>query len=277
MIELKNCFSIEDAMDQADIGFIAEPVPLMTADGQSIESHKAIRRIGGKILGICGDKYQIVQNYQAFAIMSILAEKYKGTFKFAGAIGGGRIVILQMKIGNNFDVRHGDTHEKYISCINSFNGSKAVSLYIGVRRLFCFNQLRLAWQERELSVSIRHTESAEENIKEAFKIFSVAGRCFQDYREKSEQLCRKMVTKAMVQKFLDQTIGEAESVRKQNQRDKVEELFTYGKGNGRGSAFDLAHGYLEYCDHFQTENEESKLIGATAKLKEKAWAVALTL
>jgi hypothetical protein len=30
MIELKNCHSVEDAIDQADVGFIAEPVQLMT-------------------------------------------------------------------------------------------------------------------------------------------------------------------------------------------------------------------------------------------------------
>ncbi|MFH1761577.1 MAG: DUF932 domain-containing protein [bacterium] len=280
MIKLTDCRSVEEAFNQAGLWWYAQELGLITSDLHNITSHKAIVRSDDhkKVLGIVGKGYQIIQNHEAFSIMDVLSQRHRAVFKYCGIIDEGRKVVLQAKVGNAFDVRPGDSHEKFITAVNSFDGSSSVRIYFSAVRLFCMNQLNLSWRKRELSVSVKHTGNAESHIKEAFQIFNISNDYFSNYKEKASYLCRKIVNKNMVERFLDQVIGEAEFTRKKNQRERVEQLFVYGKGNGRGTAYDLVNGLTEWVDHERSkDNLDSRLLGSGAALKSMAFDTALAL
>ncbi|MBL8025686.1 MAG: DUF932 domain-containing protein [Fibrobacteres bacterium] len=277
--QLSDCRTIEEVFERANLSWLAESVPLITADGKAIDTHKAIRREdNGSILGVVGKSYHIVQHAQAFAVLDVIANKYRAVYKTAGLIDNGRRCVIQAKLGNSFEVRPGDVHEKYLTVVNSFDGSMAVKIYFTAMRLVCKNQLNASLRNSELSVSIKHTSAAEGRIGEALRIFTLSNDYFQAYREKALYLTQKAVNKAMVRRFLDEVIGEADSARKQNQRDRVEYLFSNGRGNLGSSAFDLVNGLTEWVDHDRNaDNDDSKLFGSGAALKDKAFQVALSL
>jgi phage/plasmid-like protein (TIGR03299 family) len=277
--QLSDCHTLESVFEKAGLLWLAEPVPIMTADGKAIESHKAIRREDtGDVLGIVGRKYHIIQHSEAFAVLDVIANKYRAIYRTAGMIDNGRRVVIQAKLGNAFDVRPGDTHEKYLTVVNSFDGGLACKVYFTAVRLFCLNQLHASLRNHESCISIRHTASADDRIREGLRIFNMAGDYYQEYRDLAMKLHRRIVDKAMVRRFLDSVIGEADSTRRQNQRDKVVELFESGRGNQGHTAYDLLNGLTEYVDHYRNDdNVDSMLFGSGAALKEKAFQTALAL
>lgn len=277
--KLSDCRTIGQVFEKADLAWLAESVPIMTADGKAIDTHKAVRREDtGHILGIVGSKYNIIQHSQAFGVLDVLANRYRAVYKTAGLIDNGRRVVIQAKVGNAFDVTPDDTHEKYLTVVNSFDGSMAVRIYFTALRLRCMNQLHASYRNRELSVSIKHTPNADAQIREALRVFTLSGDYFSEYRQKAQYLAQKAVDKAMVRRFLDDVIGEADSTRKQNQRDKVEELFVSGRGNNGRSAYDLLNGLTEYVDHYRNaDDDNAMLFGSGAALKAKAFETALSL
>ena len=281
-IKLKDIFTAGEALKAAHLDWAAEPVGLVTTNGLDVPDHKAIvHSTSKKILGIVGTRYEVLQNTAALGICDVFAQQYQATYETAGCLREGRKVFLQLKVGGADEVRKGDLISRYLTVLNSHDGSSSVRIFATPIRIICTNTLNMALRNIEYGVSVRHTESMDDRLREAFKAFNLTQAHFVKFKEMAQFLARKQCDRKMVETFLNDLMPDTGSTRNDNQRKRVIELFEGGKGNGQGSAWDLMNGATEYADHFRTSDPEKRLesamFGSGAQLKQRAFELAMAL
>jgi hypothetical protein len=182
---------------------------------------------------------------------------------------------------------NGDALKKQIRVTGSFDGSTHHSGYGSLLRSACRNLM--IWTSIAVkAIKIRHTKNARDRVEDALRIWSTSQDHFKAYEETARILAAKVVNTEMVNKFLDDLVGEinqkseSNQTKRTNQRNKIENLFRSGRGNHGETAWDLYNGASEYYDHFQNvENPDAQLTsilyGNGAKKKTQALELALAL
>src|SRR5690242_10022932 len=84
------------ASAKAGLNWEAELVPLVTADTQVKVDHRAVRRKSdGRVLGVVGPRYTLLQNQDAFAWFEPFLEAKEAALHTAGSLrNGSRIWVL---------------------------------------------------------------------------------------------------------------------------------------------------------------------------------------
>ena len=282
LIKLNGVQSAEAALDKANLMWSVEQAPLVTGNGLDVTSHKALYRGDtGRILGVVGQDYEIIQNTTAFAFFDVVAERYGARYEFAGIIKEGRKIFLQAKLGQSFDAEKGDRIDNYVTMVTSHDGSSSLRAFLSPIRLFCQNQLIRCIKAATTNVMLKHTSNVNDRLRDAMNVFHMSTKSFEVFEQKAKYLARKLVDKQMVERFLNECVEDTGSTRAKNQKEKVRELFEHGRGNTGKSAWHLYNGVTEWIDHDRTSDPEksldSAMFGSGASLKEKAFASALAL
>lgn len=280
--------SVEKVLDEANVNFVAEPQELITSAGINVPKNIGIVRTDiNQVIGVVGKRYHPQQNSQVFALFDTICEKYDASYNYVYEIDGGSRVMIQAKVNGGFEVRDGDVVQKYITAINSFDGSTPLLAWFTGIRMWCSNQFRASLKGVTNKVAIRHTQNAEHKMKEAMRILGLSLDYFKVFEDKCKVLANKAADKVLVDRFLDEVVGEADVGTKKkitqtnNVRGEVERLFQFGKGNNGTSLWDLYNGFTEYVDHFRGTTDDkrlaSSLVGSGDTQKTKAFTTALSL
>jgi phage/plasmid-like protein (TIGR03299 family) len=279
-------------MDSCGLSWNVDYEPLLTGTGLSVDSHKALVRADTRtILGVAGKDYRAVQPHEMFSLVETLCQHYSAEFVYGRAIDGGKQAVVEARIPGVIEPKKGDIVEQRITVYNAHDYSCAYLGFYTLLRLVCINGMTRS--EASSSFRIRHTSGLDERLKSAIQIMTKGVAYFASYAEKCKVLAQKIVDKKMVEKFLDEVIGTPmvtdpetgevrHSVRIENKRKEVVNLFQNGSGNEGETAWDLYNGLSEYADHFHNEDDSdrrfsSSLVGTNADLKSRAFDVALTL
>jgi phage/plasmid-like protein (TIGR03299 family) len=286
-VNLNNLTSAADAMEKAGMAWAAEQSEIVSTNGIDIPDFKLIYRGDNRApLGVVGKDYEPVQNSDAFAFFDTICNSKGARYTTALEVKGGRKIVLQAIIPGNFEVRKGDSIAKHITLVNSHDRSCSLMAFYTPVRLFCMNQLHVAFKLQQGAVKIRHTASIKERMDLALQVFAKGEQYFEYFKQQSVALAQKIVDKAMVERFLNDVLGKPEpgkdeSTKRTNQKNEITRLFESGKGNGKGSAWDLFNGVTEYIDHVRGNDEEKRLesamFGDGAKMKQGAFEAAMSL
>ena len=124
-ISVEEALNSEDALNTAGLNWRVNQTPIFTPDGQMIENYKAnVRGSDNEILGVVTDRYQIVQNEEAFAFTdALLGEGVR--YETAGSLASGRRVWLLAKLPERYIIA-GERVEPYLVFSNSHDGSAAI-------------------------------------------------------------------------------------------------------------------------------------------------------
>jgi phage/plasmid-like protein (TIGR03299 family) len=282
LIKLDNVKSAEEALLRSGLDWSVEQTPVMTGNGLTIDSHKALFRSDTQgILGVVGSDYAPIQNVTAFAFFDVICEKHNANYEYAGIIKEGKKIFLQAKLGKSFDAVPGDKVDCFVTMVTSHDGSSSLKAFLTPIRLFCQNQLIRAIKAATTNIALRHTSNVEERIQDAFKVFSMSSNAFDCFKTKAKYLAHRMVDRRMVENFLKEVIADTDSTRAKNQREKVLELFEHGRGNTGKTAWHLYNAACEYVDHDRTSDPEkaldSAMFGSGSALKELAFEKSLAL
>jgi phage/plasmid-like protein (TIGR03299 family) len=282
LIKLNGIRSAEEALEKSGLDWSVDQSEIIGVNGLDISSHKALYRNDNRcVLGVVGKDYVPIQNTTAFAFFDVIAEKFHAKYEFAGIIKGGKKIFLQAKLDKSFEAVRGDRVDCYITMVTSHDGSSSLRAFMTPIRLFCRNQLINAIKSATTNIHLKHTAQVNERIKDAFLVFQMSSSSFDIFKEKAEFLARKIVTKQMVDRFLNELIQDTGSTRAKNQHEKLIDLFENGKGNKGQSAWHLYNAATEYIDHARTCDPEkamdSAMFGSGSIMKGKAFDIALSL
>lgn len=177
----------EDAIRYAGLDWEVLQKRLYTEDGMRIEgSYANVRSSDGKPLGVVGNRYQIVQNIDAFKFTdSLLGEGVR--YETAGSLNEGRTIWLLAKMPDKYTIL-GDKVDPYLVFTNTHDGSGAVKVAMTPVRVVCQNTLNCALHDAKRTWSARHLGSIESKLDEAKQTLQFAEAYMQSLNNTFEEL-----------------------------------------------------------------------------------------
>ena len=214
-----------------------------------------MRKDESKLYGKVTDKYNIVQNVDAFNFVSYMGDDL--IFERAGETAGGMVFI----IGKLPDVDIlGDRFTPHVIFSNDFKTERSIRAAICPLRIICQNQFSFAFKDANNTVSVRHTRNANERLKEAKIVLKANADYMKQLTTMAEGYARMQVSPRQIDMVLDAMFP----VRADDASDKVRKLIrekerfaerfreAYNAPDNyyfRGTAWGLINAYADCMTH----------------------------
>lgn len=288
----------KEAITAAGLDYEVELHPLQTTCGQQVEMRKAVVRTDSKkVLGVVGNKYTPIQNYQCFGFLDSVVADGQVSYHTAGALGSGERIWMLAKLPSTIRVKGtDDITEQFLLLSNSHNGSSSLRVFFTPIRVVCANTLGAAERRgRKQGVSICHRGDLTAKVGEAQNILGLASRFYDDLETKINRLAQVQLSKTQLETYFQSIYPdpvESNSTRAKNVRHELTRLFEEGKGQDipriRHSAWAAFNAVTEYVDHHRSSRGNSDLeirgnrlksawFGSGSRIKSIAWDSAMDL
>lgn len=290
---VKNAMTSKEAIELGGLGYevIKEQI---YADVDGIgriaipDNFATIRKDTNTPLGVVGNRYEIVQNADAFTFFDAIVGQGQAIFETAGALGKGERIFVTAKMPNYIRIAGtDDITEVYVVLTNTHDGSGAVICGITPVRIVCQNTLRAALRGMVNKVAIRHTKSAEKNLVQAHKLLSITNEYTEKMNQAVNALSLKKVSDAQVKQLIEGLFpSESEgTTRIENIRKEVFNSYQTGVGQEKilGTAWGVLNGITYYTSHAKgykdadTKFNNLILDGASSKLVDNAMSMLIAL
>lgn len=205
----------EEALNFAGLNFEVEKRKLFTfgndifnPDAKLINHFATVRTDTNQILGVVGKDYEIVQNKQAFTFFDAITGKNDGVFyETAGALGLGEKIFITAKLPDYIKVGSDDLIEKYIFLTTSHDGSGSITAAFTPIRIVCNNTLNAALKNCSNVFKIRHTQSANETLKQAHKIMGISNQLADEMENIFNHWAKIKITDKQVLRLIEKALA----------------------------------------------------------------------
>ncbi len=203
-----------EAIKFAGLDFEVEKRPLFTITGEQpdgieipeteINTHFAtVRNDTEQVLGVVGSRYTIVQNRDAFTFFDAIVGGGDGIqYETAGALGNGERIFITAKLPGYIKVDRDDLIEQYIFLTTSHDGSGSIQAAFTPVRIVCNNTLNAALKDCSNMVTIRHTASAHDQLKQAHKVMGISYQLAQQLEPIFQNMAKTHITDAETRRLI---------------------------------------------------------------------------
>lgn len=192
----------KEALKLAGLDWRVIQKPIQTEDGQPVSGFKAnIRDQDSQILGVVTDRYQVVQNEDAFAFTDeLLGEGV--IYETAGSLQKGRRTWILAKLPQRYIIS-GDEITPYLVFMNSHDGTGAIKVAMTPVRVVCQNTLNLALATAKRSWSTNHTGDIQGKLQDARNTLLYADRYMGELGKAMDQLQQARLSDRKVYELID--------------------------------------------------------------------------
>lgn len=206
-VDVSNCETAEEVINQAQLNWIVKKCPVVAKMIPSLHESKDDGFINDNMyyrdlnhvyatyrsdvnipLGIVKDKYEPVQNIDAFKFFNDAIGIDKAIWQTAGYFGQGERIFVSAKLPNIIDVGNDDIVENYLVFTTSHDGSSGVKILFTPIRVVCENTLNAAIKGSSNIVSFRHTASVHDNIQLISQILASCNNISVNLGEKFKEM-----------------------------------------------------------------------------------------
>lgn len=142
--------------------------------------------------------YVPIQNEDAFSVLGEMADVADVDFVNVGSWGNGAGIYAQISLGDVIDVGStGDRVGKYVSLVNSHDGSRSLQLLVTPYRFFCQNQISKAIGDARKNnrlVSIHHDVRGEGRLREVAAALTFANKVYDESAAAYKRLADRVIT-----------------------------------------------------------------------------------
>ena len=164
-------------------------------------------------LGVVKQKYEVIQNREAFAFFDNAIGRGEAVWDKAGFFGNGEKIVVTAKLPGNINGPEGSPIDKYLVFANSHDGSCSVNIMFTPVRIICTNMLNSALTNADSYIRIRHTSSANRRLDYAEGVIAAAIEQSKSAEEIYKALGKCRMTEDNVIKYLSETVlSEAEQI-----------------------------------------------------------------
>jgi len=291
-------FTSAQAVEAAGLGYLVtkEPIYRMLAgEPAQVEGRfVTINNDNQKVLGFVGDRYEVLQNTDAFIFFDELMAESGAKFQTAGALGDGEKVWLMAKLPHTFEPLLGDKIEQFCLLTTSHDGSSGVDVRFTPIRVVCQNTLTAAVRGTKETISIRHTASVKSRLEQSAMILKEMNRHFTALGETFKELAHFRVDDEWIMRYEEKLFGpepkqDAHGMTKNLWASRMagyETRLSTGMGidipGVKGTAWGAYNAAIEWADYQfplrkGTDRTESILWGSANAFKQEALDHAMAL
>lgn len=181
----------KEAIIAAGLDWRVDSLPIYDIAGREIPGYKAnTRDRDGKVLGVVGQKYKVVQNEDAFDFTDSLINDGM-VYETAGSLNDGKKIWLLGKMPETKILN--DKVEPYVCFVNSHDGTGAIKVCLTPIRVVCNNTLNFALSTAKRMWSTIHVGNMQSKLAEAKETLGL----ITDYMDALNLDCEKMANKKM--------------------------------------------------------------------------------
>jgi len=308
---VQNAMTSEEAIQLANLDYeVAKDRVAVIFPEHSTPSAKYVPNTYGvyrtdtlDVFGVVSDKYEIVQNINAFGFMDSIVGKGKAIYETAGALGKGETIFITAKLPYHIRINGNDVIENYLVVSNGHDGRTSLNIFLTPIRVVCANTLAVGLENNKFKIKLRHTSSINDRLEDARNLLEVSSTITENMQHIFDHLLSTKVTdEAAEQYFNGIFLNDFElnslatqdikydksfdiSTRKKNVITAVNKFYHVGVGqsNIMGTAYGVynaVNGYLSNDKKYSSEAKrmESLVLGGSEfKLNNKALCNALNL
>lgn len=244
------------------------------------------------VLGIVTNRYEPLQNLEAFQFFDPIVNQKTATYETAGALGDGERIWVMAKMPGAIEVVRGDECLKYLLLSNSHTGQGSVIVKFTAVRVVCQNTLTMAMQDGQSAFRVRHSAKMGERLDEVGELIATANKIYEEAAKRFQKLAATQIKgRRMLEEYLAALFPKSESQKKNETHspkwDHVTKLFEtipdLQHPGVKGSLWAAYNAVTRFEDYrvVKSENEANRLnrvwFGAGAELKIKALTEAVRL
>lgn len=190
-----------EAIIAAGLNWHVNPLPIYNADGVVIPGFKAnTRDSDNTVLGIVSNRYQIIQNNEAFDFTDSLIDDGM-TYETAGSLLNGKRVWLLGKMPKTTILN--ESVEPYVCFMNTHDGTGAIKVCMTPIRVVCNNTLNLALNSASRVWSTKHIGNINAKLVEARNTLGLVNTYMTELAKECESLATKKFDKEDLLKAFD--------------------------------------------------------------------------
>lgn len=286
--KVNRALTAQEALEEANLNYEVAKRKIFIETGDEVKGKWATYRMdkegSDSILGVVGDRYNVIQNADMFSFFDPLVERSEALYHTAGVLGKGEQMWLLAKLPESMRIGNDDIIDKYIMLTNCHDGYGSAVIKLTTVRVVCENTLNLALGQAGKHYRIRHTGSAQDKIKEAYKVLGITQNYFKLIEMQIQQMSAIDITdqqlKDYVSRLVITTKEEKPTILQTKKVDKICELASTGKGAemSEGTLWGAFNAVTEYIDHHTNPKNyiDNIWFGTGNEFKSKAWNNALT-
>lgn len=195
-----------------------------TADKREIYSrYELIRKPtpGSKedevVLGIVSDRYEPLQNIEAFAFFDPIVDQKTACFETAGALGEGERVWVMARMPEAIEIVRGDECQKYLLLSNTHTGQGAIIVKFTAVRVVCQNTLMLALEDGQPAFRVRHSKVMTERLQELSELIAAANAAYAHAAELFQRLARIQLKRELLEDYLAAVFAKSAAQKRKGQ------------------------------------------------------------
>jgi phage/plasmid-like protein (TIGR03299 family) len=157
-------------------------------------------------LGVVKQKYEVIQNREAFSFFDNAIGRGEAIWDKAGCFDDGRKIVVTAKLPGKINGPEGSPIDKYLVFANSHDGSCSVNIMFTPVRIICSNMLNSALDNSDSYIRIRHTSSASSRLDFAEGVIAAAIEQANNAENIYKILGKCRMTEDNVIKFISETV-----------------------------------------------------------------------
>ena len=174
-------------------GVTVSPLEVEYPDGtreQVPNQFATVRTDTNKLLGVVGDRYEVVQNEELFEFADALVDSGDALYESAGSLRDNRVVFLTMKLDRPVKVADVD-FDPLLNVTSSHDGSFAFRAGVSPTVIVCMNTLRLAIDGATHEYTIKHTSNVADRIAQARTALGISFEYYDGFELEIQKLLDK--------------------------------------------------------------------------------------
>ena len=261
-----------DALRLSGLDWTVERKLVFDGKGNSIPGYRATTRTtDNKVFGIVSDRYQVVQNRDAFSFTDALlsSDEEKVVYETAGSLRNGKTVWLLARMTNQKIL--GDDVTPYLVFTNNHDGKGSVKVCMTPVRVVCNNTLNIALKEATRSWTTRHIGQMSAKLEEAQITLGLAKDYMAQLNIEASKLADLKVSQGEIEHMLDimYPVDNKSSERRVKNTNAVKDAFftCYNMSDiskFKGTAWGVINATSDLISHFAPARQ-------TATYQENNW------
>lgn len=251
------------------------------------DRYATVRTDTGFPLGIVSERYEVIQNIEAFDFIDSIIGEGVADYETVGALGNGGTVFITCKLREEMVINK-DQIDKYLLITMAHDGTASIVVMFTPIRVVCNNTLSAALEGKSNKVTIRHTKNAKVKLEASKKILGIVDVESRLYTEAFGELFKRYVPDNKVRPLLEYSLGLKRdekghlSTQANNMLIAAEKYYYKGIGQegiiGTGyGLFNGVSGYLQNVKSYKNEEVKFKNTFSTGGVESRTRAMSMLL